>query len=249
MPISTNTLFHFTKDVDTLKSILSFNFYPRLCLENLSDIHGDEMYLAFPMVCFCDIPLSQINNHVENYGNYALGLTKTWGINNGLSPILYIHNNSTTTSVIQSLHKFFLNAKNKEIEFKEMTIDYFHILPFIKSYETIKNKKIIRYYDEREWRYVPDMAVLLAHNITDGFFISKNEFNDPKYRDSINDKLKSCPLIFTPDDIKYVIVNDESQRINIYDHIIQTKRRNFSYESLQRLTTKILTIDQIKEDF
>ena len=46
------------------------------------------------MVCFCDIPLSDIAEHTQKYGNYAIGLKKTWAMEQGVTPILYVHDNS-----------------------------------------------------------------------------------------------------------------------------------------------------------
>ena len=75
MAISANTLFHFTRDMDTLLSILRSKFYPRLCLEQ-KIVPTLDLRLAIPMVCFCDIPLSQISEHTEMYGEYAIGIKK-----------------------------------------------------------------------------------------------------------------------------------------------------------------------------
>lgn len=74
--LSANTLFHFTKEKNTLINILKTKFYPRLCLEDNFIFSKESTKMAYPMVCFCDIPLSQINNHAATYGKYAIGLKK-----------------------------------------------------------------------------------------------------------------------------------------------------------------------------
>ena len=77
MTISANTLFHFTKKLDTLRNILMSKFYPRLCLESCF-LDSTNKKWAIPMVCFCDIPLSNIDQHTQKYGNYAIGIKKSW---------------------------------------------------------------------------------------------------------------------------------------------------------------------------
>ncbi|HYX09422.1 MAG TPA: abortive infection system antitoxin AbiGi family protein, partial [Bacteroidales bacterium] len=42
-------------------------------------------------VCFTDLPSDQIANHIDQYGKYVIGLSKDWGIANGITPIRYIH--------------------------------------------------------------------------------------------------------------------------------------------------------------
>ena len=86
--ISANTLFHFTSSLDNLTGILINDFYPRYCLEDFSDFLEHKYRIAIPMVSFCDIPLSQIHNHIKYYGGYALGLKKEWGRRNKISPII-----------------------------------------------------------------------------------------------------------------------------------------------------------------
>lgn len=77
--LSANTLFHFTNNIDNIINILTNEFSPRYCMESFEFLGGCDLEIAIPMVCFCDIPLSQIKNHIENYGGYAIGLSKEWG--------------------------------------------------------------------------------------------------------------------------------------------------------------------------
>lgn len=124
---------------------------------------GKNRERAIPMVCFCDIPLSQIKNHVKYYGYYAIGLDKKWGMKSKISPVLYTYRDSLTGD---SLY----NGLRKVIELREAAIpkwialgNLIKFLNFIKPYEGKlwrKDKYIegtVRFYDEREWRYVPNL--------------------------------------------------------------------------------------------
>jgi len=108
--ISANTLFHFTKSIDNLRNILTHTFSPRYCLEHIDNISKEAIDLAIPMVCFCDIPLSQIKDHVNTYGEYAIGLSKEWAMSNGISPVFYLHYGSLTNEMINKLFKAFLQS-------------------------------------------------------------------------------------------------------------------------------------------
>ena len=81
MEPKSDNLFHFTKTLDILKSILKNRIYPRFCLEDIEWCGlSPDKFLAFPMSCFCDIPLSRLSEHTDFYGNYGIGLTKDWGV-------------------------------------------------------------------------------------------------------------------------------------------------------------------------
>ncbi len=100
-----DNLFHFTKSIDILESILKNGFYARYCLEDIRWLNSNEdKFIAFPMVCFCDIPLSRATEHTEFYGSYGLGLTKDWGIRNNLNPVVYGTDNGL---VRDAIHYFF----------------------------------------------------------------------------------------------------------------------------------------------
>ena len=89
MALSSNTLFHFTNSLDVLYKILEEGFWPRYCKETgwLGD--GDPLF-AVAMVSFCDIPLSQIHQHISYYGNYGIGVSKEWAITQRVDPVYYI---------------------------------------------------------------------------------------------------------------------------------------------------------------
>lgn len=106
MKPKSDNLFHFTKSIDILELILVGGFKPRYCLEDVAWQGIDtEEFIAFPMTCFCDIPLSRISEHTDFYGQYGLGMSKDWGAKNNLDPVLY----SPAGGKVQGLIDFLFN--------------------------------------------------------------------------------------------------------------------------------------------
>ncbi|MGZ3882718.1 MAG: abortive infection system antitoxin AbiGi family protein [Bacteroidia bacterium] len=146
--ISANTLFHFTPTKENLLSILTRKFYVRYSLEIFNAIlDAESTELVIPMTCFCDIPLSQIKNHTKAYGSYAIGLSKSWGIRNQVSPVHYVYPNSTTSEILKSLshrlERFFDVADNPD-DHGERTNRYLNQLPeevqnLLESQKNIEN--------------------------------------------------------------------------------------------------------------
>jgi hypothetical protein len=122
MPVQTaNTLFRFTSDFKYLLKFLSNGFHPRLSRE-ISIKSGDR---NLSMVCFCDIPLSMVTNHMGKYGQYGIGMTKGWGINKGLNPVLYYNAKSiliekffelTNSGKSTSYEQYILSVNGKWID-------------------------------------------------------------------------------------------------------------------------------------
>ena len=86
--IHPNTLFHFTKKLTNLQSILQNGLRFSYCFEEFGDGNG----IALPMVCFCDIPLLRTPQHRKRYGNYMIGLTKDFFRQDTtfkLNPVMY----------------------------------------------------------------------------------------------------------------------------------------------------------------
>lgn len=59
----TSTLFHYTKTIDALLSILGFGLRFTYCLERYPLVPVREV--GVPMISFCDIPISESVEHAE----------------------------------------------------------------------------------------------------------------------------------------------------------------------------------------
>jgi hypothetical protein len=86
-----------------LKGILKNGFSPRYCLEYTLDstdrIAASKRQppcYSIPMVCFCDLPLSLIRKHLDEYGGFGIGLRKSWGVKHGVEPVFYTHSKGQT---------------------------------------------------------------------------------------------------------------------------------------------------------
>jgi len=249
--ISSNTLFHFVNKREYLIDILENNFRARYCLEKLDCIFPEETRenywsIAIPMTCFCDLPLSNTYKHLEEYGGYGIGLTKDWGKEKGLSPILYVHDNSSLKKAVRaSVSALVYNIIEGSEITKKMVEELNDVIYFTKPYEGDfhRNGKVIpnvRFYDEREWRFVPDDALRL----------SEENFKDPKILDAHYKILgDSRTLYFTPDDVQYIVVEKESEILPMYEEIKRIKSPKFSPDEIKKLQTKIICAERIKEDF
>ena len=90
MTLNSESLFHFTSSRENIESILKDGFFwPIYCAEVDKEYKDHLHACAFPMVCFCDIPLSQIEEHTNDYGNYAIAMSKEWAKKRGVSPVTY----------------------------------------------------------------------------------------------------------------------------------------------------------------
>ena len=229
MALSANTLFHFTKTRDSLLSILKSKFYPRACYEQsvIPDILNFR--IAIPMVCFCDIPLSQISNHVEKYGKYAIGLKKDWAVEQGVTPVLYVHNNSviprTIASEMKGIHP---SGKNLSDEQMMHLMGLMRPIMVMKPYEGYDEKlhKEIRYYDEREWRYIPPGEY---PNIPD--FLIENITNDTTLN-SFNKAKEAYGVEFNPDVVNFIIVEKEEEILPLKREIV-TIKGHYPHDSVE----------------
>ena len=132
--LSPDTLFHFTPSFDNLIGILINTFYPRSCYEEFDLIDNDSQPFVrdtIPMVCFCDIPLSLLRNHINTYGRYGLGMTKEWGVRKGLNPVIYFSKNSY-------MAKKFSILTNDLIRISTPAAEAFHrIMRYMKPYNRL----------------------------------------------------------------------------------------------------------------
>jgi hypothetical protein len=254
------TLFHFTDNFAKLVGILESDFKPHYCLEDLrlATFGGgtDEDRWAVPMTCFCDLRLSQIREHLDDYGGYGIGLTKTWGAANGLSPLIYLYPESYSSELFGRAIEHLRILKDLEDSRGRSNstalITALELVAITKPYEGISNRKGTpqrkRFYDEREWRYLPHMTRL------DGSpdhlrVLSAQEFHNEDLRDKENDAIATlCPLQFSPWDIVYLFVKEDSEVLPLVEEIRRIKSR-YAEQEVQLLTTRIMTTDRIPRDF
>jgi hypothetical protein len=256
--ISANALLHFTRSKDILIGILQNEFLPRYALENQNIVEPEitNRHIAIPMVSFCDIPLSQVKDHVQHYGEYALGLTKEWARSQGIAPVLYAYPAALTSSAISNIFRNLPSTSDAQnfggLAEAQRNLTYFSF--YIKRYEGQMYRngqysaETVRFYNEREWRYVPPMNVLLRDDIN--AFLPKIVFDDPLQREDANNLVAQVARLgFQPKYIKYVIVKSETEILDIMDAILRIKGPNFPYDEVRKLTSRIISMEQVLEDF
>lgn len=242
MAISTNSVFHFTKKEELLE-ILKEEFKVYYCNENCDTKRGGGFNLVIPMVCFSDMPLSQIKDHIKKYGNYGIGLKKSWAKAKELNPVLYVEKNATPLkNLIQAHVGVDMSSGNQQIR---SNID--EVLCYIKNYEGVLMRKgevvdkNYRFYDEREWRYVPSPSDAQL-------IISPADYITSEQKDVVNNRIRNLRLGFEPDDITYIIIEDENE-IDDFIRAIEDAKSKYSETEKKKLLTRIITTKQILSDF
>ncbi len=256
--ISPNSLFHFTPKLTYLIDVFKRGFQPRYCLEDirLNDTRSFRgLNTGIPMTCFCDISLSQISNHIKTYGNYGIGMKKEWGIKKRLNPIIYLNKDSFVTEPLSIIAEngFKLNSFENEEARKigsDIINSWVSLLMYSKPYSgdfthNGKTDKNVKFYNEREWRFIPTKGEKSAPFGT----LSKEKMEDIKELEVANERLKSYQLHFEPDDVKYIFVKEENEIHKMVNELRKIKKPSFDKKEIDILTSKILTTEQIFEDF
>lgn len=203
------------------------------------------MTLYVPMVSFCDIPLSQIKDHLSRYGSYGIGLTREWAVKKRLNPVLYVQRQS---NLAHSYESAILHYERDGID-NDDAVAAFHrladIARYTKNYEEILERKsesygMYRFSDEREWRYVPEIGSSCE------MYYAANDF-DEETQVAASKSVKDYRLVFDADDIKYIIISSEKEIPSLVDSLRDLRR--FSPRETERIIARVLTAEQIRSDF
>jgi hypothetical protein len=226
------------------------------------------MFVAYPLLSFTDILLEQCYNHALKYGGNGLGLNKkVWGIEKGkknnqiVNPVFYVTEESHIHALFENIIRTFYADKALQLYAKEKIIvqSFMGTLGLYKLYEgfewdkeAMKPKNVpTSFYDEREWRYLPDVLTERAKQ-NDSLpinFIPIEEFYDKEgkfksnYFESINKEIEKHKLEFTADDIDYILVKDEGS----LNEMTALLREAFSENDSQKLVTKLKMISKLIE--
>lgn len=235
--LSSGALFTFTTKMDYLISMLEFGIKPRYIFERIP-IPNKTWYYTVAAKCFCDIPLGKIKSHLNWFGNYGLGIKMGYLKDKGVSPIIYIHQRSNW--ILDNLKKGGLSELRK-----------YPTLPFLKRYygDDYKReddgsyvRKSRKFYDEREWRYIPKENNL---ETGDNFKLIKDGLEHIR-QININAPFTNSSLQITPNDVEYIIIRSFNEfkelkmRLkDIYPHV----------DDYELMLSKILIAYRIVRDF
>lgn len=246
MAISTNSIIHYTDSFEKLKSIVIEGFAIKYCEERLFIDKINTSFAAHPMISFCDIPLSHSSRHFDAYGKYGIGLSKVWANKLGINPVLYL---DSETSISKTLGSLLKERRNKK---SNLTIDQrsniLRIKCFAKNYSghlkrlNIDNQNY-RFYDEREWRFVPEKNDLSGAK----FSIHLKDYL--RNKDRYNSSLSKLRFTFKASDINYIIVEKTSEIPKLIKIIRQHFAKKYSKPELDLLLSKICSTTQIIDDY
>ena len=226
MKISENHLYHFTEKKD-LASIINKGFIPFFGLEYVPFDNKCSRVEFFPRVCFTDLPINLIEKHQKKYNSYAIAMKKEWAINKGLNPLFYIQDNSKIGQILSQLKDGILEIHSQlrgkeesdlrmEVIFQKLNYLNMELGRYTKPFELDRKVKVKhfnqeeifeedRYYDEREWRYVPDITTRMLREA--GIYYDRDT---PK--ETLDKFSEKYTLQFELDDIFQIIISKKNDK-------------------------------------
>ncbi len=268
----TSTLFHYTRKQNIVINILREGLKFSYCREEFSD----DLCLGIPMICFCDIPVGASFEHSSKYGHYAIGLSKDKLLDKykeALGPVNYVtslssvkaafqlrnadevNNNRTKSSITTINNKLSEEPTNNALIHFLQGIDYHQsftqAISLMKPYQSIHDGNSQINYDECEWRIVLPEHTKLNDNEHCQWFWSKEEYDS--WREKRDNKfINEMPLLFTVDDIEYIIVPTKELIPNFIKRLIDLKEiygNKIEDKDRYSLVSKVISLEQIKRDF
>lgn len=243
--VSTDYLFHYTNNFGILKEIIQVGFKVDYCLETdcwsweqaNSKNCKNSVNSYIPMISLSDIDIPNAEVHTKRYGEYGIGVTKDWAIDQHINPVFYFDANSNIANNLLEIK----NTLVSESFINTLNI-YDNISAFFKNHEGIIKKKQVlepkyKPYNEREWRYVPNIKTLNLLNI---YYLHSNnpklKPNHGKYSQMTGKervaKIKLKPPIQA---ITHIIVKTEQERAEIKEFIAELhKQEKEKFQNLQK---------------
>jgi len=240
---SADTLFNFMKKPEFLYMIFkNMAIVPRYYKEEIDYLNIGMKEIAYPMVCFCDINLHRIDAHMEFYGGYGIAFSKQWGIKSGIQSIQYINKESGLRKDFTEAFNVAINEDEKSEKLANYILTHMCFFkPIEGDMEVCGAMKHKNFTDECEWRYVPNMSstdmplAVPEHSLFQITTLNKAML-----------KVKEVWLTFTPEDIKYIIIQSPDEM----DELITIFRdKGLSEKQIFMLVSKIIIWPEAKGDF
>lgn len=233
MGLSSNILWHQTNKDGLIKILKSRNFRFSYSKERILD---KKLFVAFPMISFCDLPFSEFTDYISKYGGYSIGMHKVWGYVNHFNPVWYCQTGSYVKRIIMDIMTNDLKPEDKATDVMV------ELLAYMKPNEgqlEVRERKYLnyRFADEREVRLVPPYAWLEKHDMA--FMLSEEQYS--KYKEEHKSSLLPIGVKYDWSDIKYIVVQNPKNVREIKDLL---KKLGCDNDEIQ-----IFSQGQIKEDF
>lgn len=265
-----NHIFHYTKNFDSLTGIIVDGFSPSYCQEEINDL----VYLI-PMVSFCNISIRDVDLYMR-YGKYGIGMSIDWAIRNRISPVIYVHENSPFNNLHGDINRIllwnmignqFANIQQQINDSIDRGEEYEHspstderqvqlisdinmitvpTLQFFKNWKVEYEGQEIITYQEREWRYIPylESEKRIIPSTDDEFELFSGKGAKPKPH-----LPKYSLIIESIADIRYIVINNETERNKIIDCLTERFGKATLLDALYQGTLLILTDEQVRNDF
>ncbi len=212
--------------------------------------------------------LARRNTHPDCYGQYAIAFSKKWGETQRLQPIQYINGVSEFAKDFCAIFGTLWNMEDLSDEFANDALNRLALMKPLRgvmdrnfernSRENIVIKIFKNFHDEKEWRYVPSAEALsevqLERIIANPAILHMPEFQSKTNASLATNAYKALWLNFSYDDIRYIIVPNSIERINLINFILALPEEQFdSFGEVQQskmvLISKILVLEEIRKDW
>ncbi|MBO7101165.1 MAG: hypothetical protein J6V98_04000 [Bacteroidales bacterium] len=230
MGLSSNILWHQT-DKNGFYEILHSK---RLCYSYSREriiLENGLKPVAFPMISVSDYPFSEIGNNQWTYGDFCIGFNQKWGEKTGFSPVCYCSYGSRILQQLNGLLR--IATKYGPSNLVDWVMYMFAQMKFVEAPLETKNQLFekYRFYDEREWRVIPNKPVLDKAGLKP--YLTEKDYKD--YKEKNNGKsLLEIGVDFQYEDIHYIIV--------------ETKEDVHKTRDMVGVEVHIFTKDEVVED-
>ncbi len=195
MNIYSNSIYQRMQDESIIENILNEGFKAFYCLEEVfMGQNNPSGHIGIPMVCFCDIPLAHVAKN--NYGKCGIAMSRKWGRERHLEPVLYYPNDvkCQSTKMVQTAYEVFVKDRKRYDEYRILG----YSKPITKPTK-VKGRNSDNYI-EREWRKV--YANPAPHK-----WLTENEYNAYRGAKTSPKKPIGNPLRFKVDDVDFILVD------------------------------------------
>lgn len=271
MKVSSSKLLHHTREFENLISIIENGFEHRTVNESLPfsehsssafNIPGIIRYdFKFDAVCFTDLPPDKIANHIDQYGEYVIGLSKDWGIANGITPIRYIHH--YTPDIFDDNFRFIKNFIERYPQSKEDIVMMINNLLEDDGHEDLISDGDISNLPEKFQRLIQGYNQIITdvcaftyshfglmriykekvRNNETGDLEEKIYYNEREWR-SLDPNGEKGNLTFTASNISGIYVKTKEEQKTLLNFFRENKSK-YKIEDIEKFKTKIKLTDQI----